>query len=269
MDERHGNSSGNTIANLVIIVVILFVVAVIMLPVLFPPHRHSARKTSCQSNLKEIALAFNMYHSDYDNKLPSSALYNSSKTWNRDDFRHFTMELGQIPPPKNASGVKKTLSMLLHCHMASKDILWCPSDPNNPYYKDDHGFWYKLTHKPAPRVKKPEISYWYKAASDYAWFNGCSKEREYEQPADQVIFYEHNSWHWGDEENGFKNGVILNMAYIDGHVSARRISGSAFTTSDIDPAPAKGEPAWYNTCINKKSAAGLLWNPRYCYDDLQ
>lgn len=171
MSERHGN----TLLNIVIVVAILFVVGRIMLPNFWRPHACDG-KPSCQRNLKEIGLAFNMYHGDYDNKLPSSALYNGSKTWNRDDFRHFTTELGQVPPPKNMTGVKKTLPMLLYPHLKCKDILWCDKDPN---------------------TKTSKISYWYKAASDYAWFNGCSKEGEYEQPSDQAIFYEHNSWHYG------------------------------------------------------------------------
>lgn len=58
------------------------------------------------------------------------------------------------------------------------------------------------------------------------------------------------------------------MAFIDGHVAPKKIKGSAFTTSKVDPAPEKGEPAWYNASEGKKTVAGPMWNPRYCWDDL-
>lgn len=269
MREEHKQSSGNTIVNLVIIVVILFVVAAIIYPVFTHPVG-GAKKTLCQCNLKEIALAFNMYHGDYDNTLPSSYLYGRSQTWNREDFRHYASELGQIPP-KGQSPTGNTWPMLLYQHMKNKDILWCPSDPQNPGY--DGGFWYNLVH--IERTPKPNapVTYWYKAAFDRAWYGQgkyrAMKEGDFAYPADQVIFYEHNSWHWGDAEKGFKDGVTLNMAYIDGHVASRRIASSGFKTNNIDPAPATGEPAWFNH-DNKtgKDGVGPYWDPKVYSDNL-
>lgn len=258
MNDIRDNQRGISLGQLVVALVFIAIIVLVLFPIF--GRGCPEGRPSCQSNLKEIALALNMYHGDYDNKLPSSALYNGSKTWNRDDFRRFTTELGQLPPPENMAGVKNTWPVLLYPHIKSKDILFCT--------KEIHGcgFWYNLTH----RSKKVSTwSYWYKASMDYAWFKGYSRESDFKYPADQVIFYEHSGRHWDQESDGLKDGVTVNMAYMDGHVAARIIKNSGFKTSDIDPVPTTGEPAWFNH-NNKtgKDSVGQNWNPGIYSDHL-
>ena len=60
---------GFTLIELLVVIAIIAILAAILFPV-FARAREKARQTSCLSNLKEIALAFNMYVSDYDERTP-------------------------------------------------------------------------------------------------------------------------------------------------------------------------------------------------------
>lgn len=218
--------------------------------------REAARKSSCQSNLKELGLAFNMYYCDYDYTLPSSMLYGHSKKWNKQNFILFAKLRGMMPPSETAKN--STMMQVLYRHMKNKDIMWCPSDPNVGDY-------------PAA-----VISYYYKAAADRAWYGDCRKLGDFEYPADQIIFWEHNSWHWGQQADGVTNGATINVAYLDGHVCSKRIQNSGYTKQENPPDPLPksmmGEPAWYNrNCFENNSTAktGTYWDPKRCYDDLQ
>ncbi len=58
---------GFTLIELLVVVAIIAILAAILFPV-FARTREKARQASCQSNLKQIGLAFAMYKSDFDEK---------------------------------------------------------------------------------------------------------------------------------------------------------------------------------------------------------
>lgn len=62
---------GFTLIELLVVIAIIAILAAILFPV-FARAREKARQTSCLSNLKQIALAFNMYASDYDSMYPAT-----------------------------------------------------------------------------------------------------------------------------------------------------------------------------------------------------
>ena len=64
---------GFTLIELLVVIAIIAILAAILFPV-FAKAREKARQASCQSNLKELALATLMYVQDYDEKFP---------VWNR------------------------------------------------------------------------------------------------------------------------------------------------------------------------------------------
>lgn len=218
---------------------IIPILAAILFPV-FARARESARKVSCQSNLKELALAVNMYCGDWDNTLPSSVIISNSKTWNEADFVQF------------GSGDSQNISWanVLSSYTKNPGIVRCPSD------KQSAG----------------TSSYFWKAAFDRAWFGGFKKEASYNFPADQVVMYESAGWHWGDAANGLSDNVTLNMAFLDGHVAARRIQNSGFAPGEAPsplPKSGKGEPAWFNFDNKTNSTSvGQFWNPKVYYDSL-
>ena len=68
---------GFTLIELLVVIAIIAILAAILFPV-FAKAREKARTASCQSNLKQIGLAFAMYKNDYDETAPG---YNFSGGW--------------------------------------------------------------------------------------------------------------------------------------------------------------------------------------------
>lgn len=62
-------SKGFTLIELLVVIAIIALLAAILFPV-FARARENARRTSCQSNLKQISLGFLMYTQDYDGRMP-------------------------------------------------------------------------------------------------------------------------------------------------------------------------------------------------------
>jgi len=60
---------GFTLIELLVVIAIIAILAAILFPV-FAKAREKARQASCQSNLKQIGLAFKMYVQDYDERWP-------------------------------------------------------------------------------------------------------------------------------------------------------------------------------------------------------
>ncbi|MBI5832093.1 MAG: DUF1559 domain-containing protein [Armatimonadetes bacterium] len=58
-----------TLIELLVVIAIIAILAAILFPV-FAKAREKARQSSCQSNLKQIGLAFTQYAQDYDERLP-------------------------------------------------------------------------------------------------------------------------------------------------------------------------------------------------------
>jgi prepilin-type processing-associated H-X9-DG protein len=262
-----------TLAGLIVAVVMVGLV-VLLCAVVFGQDsqrsREAAWKSSCQSNMKELATAFLLYLGDYDSTLPSSYLYGRSKTWNKEHFKAFASRRGMIPTRPFIAG-NFSWPMLLYTHMKNKDIMWCPSDTS---VKND----------PAARV-----SYYWKAAIDAAWYGGpdgkgpiCRRLGDLDYPADQIILYERVGWHSGDADKGLVDGVTINVAWVDGHVSSKRISSSGYTPDEVpaEPLPKSGvgEPAWYNFDFENSGeyswgsrsnlSTAQLWNPHIYGDSL-
>ena len=63
-----------TLIELLVVIAIIAILAAILFPV-FARARENARRSSCQSNLKQIGLAFAQYTQDYDEKLPGHRNY--------------------------------------------------------------------------------------------------------------------------------------------------------------------------------------------------
>jgi prepilin-type N-terminal cleavage/methylation domain-containing protein/prepilin-type processing-associated H-X9-DG protein len=62
-----------TLIELLVVIAIIAILAAILFPV-FARARENARRTSCQSNLKQIGTAAMMYTQDYDERLPYYSL---------------------------------------------------------------------------------------------------------------------------------------------------------------------------------------------------
>src|SRR5438094_5752208 len=70
--RRRPQGRGFTLIELLVVIAIIAILAAILFPV-FAQAREAARKTTCASNMKQIATATLLYMSDYDELFPGSS----------------------------------------------------------------------------------------------------------------------------------------------------------------------------------------------------
>ena len=78
--QRLRRFPGFTLIELLVVIAIIAILAAILFPV-FARARENARRSSCQSNLKQIGLGFIQYTQDYDQYLPATQTSSPTKTW--------------------------------------------------------------------------------------------------------------------------------------------------------------------------------------------
>jgi prepilin-type N-terminal cleavage/methylation domain-containing protein/prepilin-type processing-associated H-X9-DG protein len=99
--------SAFTLIELLVVIAIIAILAAILFPV-FARARENARRSSCQSNLKQIALGIAQYTQDYDERFP--------------------LALTTI----QTTGVVTGWADALQPYLKSLQIYQCPSEPNPP-----------------------------------------------------------------------------------------------------------------------------------------
>lgn len=105
MYVRTVGRQGFTLIELLVVIAIIAILAAILFPV-FARARENARKSNCQSNLKQIGLALRSYSQDYDERYPC--------------YRFFD----------NIPGVTYSWRIALLPYVKNRDIFVCPSAPN-------------------------------------------------------------------------------------------------------------------------------------------
>lgn len=107
----YGRRRAFTLIELLVVIAIIAILAAILFPV-FAKAREKARQSSCQSNLKQLAIAVTQYVQDYDEMTPR--IYNSIRTF----FVH---------PYNGSSYVRMTVADLVQPYTKSWQVYVCPS----------------------------------------------------------------------------------------------------------------------------------------------
>jgi prepilin-type N-terminal cleavage/methylation domain-containing protein/prepilin-type processing-associated H-X9-DG protein len=108
---------GFTLIELLVVIAIIAILAAILFPV-FARARENARRASCQSNLKQIALGVFQYTQDYDEKFPLHFANNDSTNVGFD-----ASATGAGGPGKDQGWAE-----LIQPYLKSRQIFQCPSE---------------------------------------------------------------------------------------------------------------------------------------------
>ncbi len=103
-NTKNGRSAF-TLIELLVVIAIIAILAAILFPV-FARARENARRSSCQSNLKQIGLAVIQYNQDYDEKFP------------------FVIDAGP------GGTFQMTWARAVQPYIKSVQVFQCPSDPD-------------------------------------------------------------------------------------------------------------------------------------------
>jgi prepilin-type N-terminal cleavage/methylation domain-containing protein/prepilin-type processing-associated H-X9-DG protein len=108
---------GFTLIELLVVIAIIAILAAILFPV-FARARENARRSSCQNNLKQLALGIKAYVQDYDEKFPPQATDSGPA--------------GGSAIAGNSSSTDIGWSEIIQPYIKSTQLLQCPSEKNPP-----------------------------------------------------------------------------------------------------------------------------------------
>lgn len=177
--------TGFTLIELLVVIAIIAILAAILFPV-FARARENARRTSCQSNLKQIGLGLMQYSQDYDEKYPKAQNANN-KGWDALIAPYVGLKINWQQAPL---------------------IFRCPSDPlsngsgNSPRsYAMPQAYWTDPTDTPY-------------FSPNYATDTGGRAVAEFVTPATTLMIVEHfhSEAYFGENYYATCRGAISNSA---------------------------------------------------------
>ncbi|MBI3911837.1 MAG: DUF1559 domain-containing protein [Armatimonadetes bacterium] len=111
---------GFTIIEILVVIAVLAILAAMLFPVLVQA-REAARRSVCQSNLRQIGMAFTQYVSDFDGAYPSTGNYN---LWQGRYWRWSLQPYLAYGRWRNTNSPNPDFGAL----GSDRNVLWCPSD---------------------------------------------------------------------------------------------------------------------------------------------
>jgi prepilin-type N-terminal cleavage/methylation domain-containing protein/prepilin-type processing-associated H-X9-DG protein len=193
--------NGFTLIELLVVIAIIAILAAILFPV-FARARENARRSSCQSNLKQIGLGFHQYIQDYDHRLPPIG----------------------TGAPTNIGGAAGSWAQRIYPYIKNNQVYACPSNPSSRSTRDSA----------IPSLDFPDIPFGYAANWHYLSNRDdrTNLETIIEKPAQKIMVgellttevgiaaFDYNSTN-GFPNTGFSNHLgTMNLLFGDGHVKA-------------------------------------------------
>jgi prepilin-type N-terminal cleavage/methylation domain-containing protein/prepilin-type processing-associated H-X9-DG protein len=244
------NKKGFTLIELLVVIAIIAILASILFPV-FARARENARRASCQSNLKQIALGVFQYTQDYDERFPVR-LVNATGS----------PPVSSGASPSNPFGWADALQP----YLKSTQIFQCPSetgapatatsgafsgqvDPTAAGYTD---FWFNSRLSGQSQAVLDSVSQIVmngdgNGSPSYYWYNGCNAN----SADDNDCLDSPGIMGLGRAHSRHLDGG--NFAFADGHVkwykgivtnSTTEIGSTAVANSSIRAADAGGRPTF-------------------------
>jgi prepilin-type N-terminal cleavage/methylation domain-containing protein/prepilin-type processing-associated H-X9-DG protein len=212
--------SAFTLIELLVVIAIIAILAAILFPV-FAQAREAARKASCLSNLKQVALALGMYQQDYDGRMFSAGM------------------LPEQPAPANdGQNIVRMmgggLSWFLQPYIKNQQIFLCPSDTGDNYWGRNSTGWPYSTAVFWGRPTSYLFRHCFDSAGAINNIRVGTTDAQIGNPADLIVIYEAGAFH--SEKLPLFGGVHptatpvrppdgrqFNAAFADGHVKVFRL----------------------------------------------
>ena len=206
-----------TLIELLVVIAIIAILAAILFPV-FARARENARRSSCQSNLKQLGLGIAQYSQDYDGNFPAGVVTTP-------------MPLGCVAGT-NAPGPSTPLpyglgwASLIYPYVKAAGVYACPSDPQDG---------------PAPTSPASKLSYWYNLNATPRYSGpSCSNavssgggpihDASFTSPTKTVLIF---------EASGLYNAPNLSNPY-DPTYGYRSPAGNIYSSATIGQPPSSG-----------------------------
>jgi prepilin-type N-terminal cleavage/methylation domain-containing protein/prepilin-type processing-associated H-X9-DG protein len=124
-------ATGFTLIELLVVIAIIAILAAILFPV-FGRARENARRSSCQSNMRQLGLGFLQYVHDYDERLPNAASNKSAGSGQIGGWLYYVDNTTDYYPTfYPAQGG-------LYPYVKSVQIFVCPSDTDGQTSGDSY-----------------------------------------------------------------------------------------------------------------------------------
>ena len=217
MNQRGG---GFTLIELLVVIAIIAILAAILFPV-FAMAREKARATQCLSNFKQLATAWHMYSTDYDDQIMSARAFDRyfNLVWPlQNDPATYSPPTWYDAGTDGLSYYWEFLGYMMLPYTKNEKIFICPSSGQT-----------------VEGMKGGVTTTWshimpvkYRTALVYDTLLGDTSNGELNKPAQFVVLHEINNWHYSGKARGQAGAPDLyhstdipkiNAAFADGHAA--------------------------------------------------
>jgi prepilin-type N-terminal cleavage/methylation domain-containing protein/prepilin-type processing-associated H-X9-DG protein len=228
---------GFTLVELLVVIGLIAMLISLLLPTLTRA-REQGKQVACQSNLRQLGMAMQMYCHDNQDYFPRAGITGSSGN----TFSSVCIWVGKAGsefPYSTAGADVRYLNRYLggrHRAADSVPVAHCPSDPLDGGYYDRYGTSYGSNSDPgAPSLLQ------FLPPGDPRWFDAPIKAAQVHHSSSFVMAAEHaaNVWVWNNGQ-GFvqylhwPHAHRWNALFGDGHVASPEFQLGTRTTSDYD-----------------------------------